>query len=90
MSENSSQLGTSAPLTTLSDEIENSDVSEECTADQRTANDDSASEPPVIALLLRMLRTAKARYSGNLPSAEESFLSSDRTVSEDPSTDRVS
>lgn len=89
MSENSSQLGRSAPLTTLDNQTENSDVSNECSADQRTANGDSASEPPVIVQLLRMLRTAKARHSGNLHSTEESSLSRGTTISEDPSTDEV-
>ncbi|MCI4380249.1 hypothetical protein PGIGA_G00237630 [Pangasianodon gigas] len=84
MPENSSQLGPSAPPNTLNNEIDSGDVS-----NQRTANGDSASVPSVIALLLRMLEAAKARRSANLHSTEESSPSCDRTVSEDPSTDRV-
>ncbi|MCJ8734351.1 hypothetical protein PDJAM_G00234280 [Pangasius djambal] len=84
MPENSSQLGPSAPPNTLNNEIDSGDVSS-----QRTANGDSASVPSVIALLLRMLEAAKARRSANLHSTEESSPSGDRTVSEDPSTDRV-
>ncbi|XP_026802267.3 adenosylhomocysteinase like 2a isoform X1 [Pangasianodon hypophthalmus] len=84
MPENSSQLGPSAPPNTLNNEIDSGDVS-----NQRTANGDSASVPSVIALLLRMLEAAKARRSANLHSTEESSPSSDRTVSEDPSTHRV-
>lgn len=90
MPENSSKLGSSAPLTKLNNGTENTDVYKESLANQRTANGDSASVPPVIAQLLRMLEVAKARHSANLHSTEESSSSCYRTVSEDPSTDKVS
>lgn len=90
MSENSSQLGPSAPLNTLNNGIENGDVNIESLANQRTANDDSASIPSVITQLLQMLEAAKARHSANLRTTAESSPLSDRTVTEDPSTDTVS
>lgn len=86
--ENISQLGPSAPLTTLNNGIENSNI--EYFASQKTANGDSVSVPSVTTQLLRMLEAAKARRLGNLHSTEESSPLSDRTVSQDPRTDRVS
>lgn len=88
--ENNSQLGPSAPVTTLNNGIENSDVNMEYFASQKTANGDSVSVPSVTTQLLRMLEAAKARRLGNLHSTEESSPLSDRTVSQDPRTDRVS
>ncbi|XP_017329293.1 adenosylhomocysteinase like 2a isoform X2 [Ictalurus punctatus] len=87
--ENNSQLGPSAPVTTLNNGIENSDVNMEYFASQKTANGDSVSVPSVTTQLLRMLEAAKARRLGNLHSTEESSPLSDRTVSQDPRTDRV-
>ncbi|KAF4091137.1 hypothetical protein AMELA_G00033540 [Ameiurus melas] len=87
--ENSSQLGPSAPLTTLNNGIENSGVNIESLDSQKTANGNSASVPSVTAQLLRMLEAAKARRSGNLYSTEESSPLSDRAVSEDQRTDTV-
>lgn len=90
MLENSSQTGLSAPLNTLNNGAKVMDVCTESTANQRTANADSAPVSSVIALLLRMLEAAKARRSVNLHRAVGSSPSSDRTVSEDPSTNQVS
>lgn len=90
MSKNSSQLGPSAPLNTLNNGFENGNVDIESFANQRTANGDPASIPSVITQLLQMLEATKARHSANLHTTEESSPLSDRTVSEDPSTDTVS
>ncbi|XP_026991626.2 adenosylhomocysteinase like 2a isoform X1 [Tachysurus fulvidraco] len=89
MLENSSQTGLSAPLNTLNNGAKVMDVCTESMDNQRTANADSATVSSVIALLLRMLEAAKARRSVNLHGAVGSSPSSDRTVSEDPSTNRV-
>ncbi|XP_058252382.1 adenosylhomocysteinase like 2a isoform X4 [Hemibagrus wyckioides] len=89
MPENSSHVGTSAPLITLNNGAEVRDVYTESTANQRTAEGESASVPSVIALLLRMLEAAKARGSVNSHGAEGPSPSGDRTVREDPSADRV-
>lgn len=90
MPENSSHVGTSAPLITLNNRAEVRDVYTESTANQRTAEGESASVPSVIALLLRMLEAAKARGSVNSHGADGPSPSSDGTVREDPSADRVS